>query len=144
YYSFYSLPSHPTPPNSGAYYFAMEVTHQLNEFVNVHLEAGRQLRLGVGSNLIDLWYVRPRLGLRIFEKLTVVPSMVYEQGTDTGNSVNLPNERYTLLGGGIGASCHLMEKMMLSLGYEYTVKNSDVPAFNYHRNRVILQAQYTF
>ena len=144
HYSFDSVPNAPTPPDASSYYFGLEMSAQLNDFVNLYIDAGRQLRLGVNSDLIDLWYVRPRVGLRLFEKVSLEPHMVFEQGTDSGNSVFVPNEQYTLLGGGISASCQLMEKVALSLGYDYAVKNSDVPERNYHQNRIQFQVRYTF
>jgi hypothetical protein len=147
-YTFYTF-SNPAqgasiPPDSGSYYFSLEMTDQLNEFTTIAIEAGRQLRLGVNSDLIDLWYVRPRVGLRLFEKVGLQPHFVYEQGTDSGNSVFVPNEQYTLLGGGISASYQLMQKVVLSLAYDYAVKSSDIPERNYHQNRIQVQVQYTF
>jgi hypothetical protein len=147
-YTFYTF-SNPSsgatiPPNQGSFYFDLDLSDRLNDFMNLSIDAGRQLRLGVSSDLIDLWYVRPQVGLRLFEKVGLSPHLVFEQGTDSGNSVNVPNEQYTLLGGGIGASCRLMEKVLLSLGYDYTVKNSDIPERNYHQNRIQIWVQYTF
>jgi len=147
-YTFYTF-SNPAqgitiPPDSGSYYFSLEMSHQLNEFTSLALEAGRQLRLGVNSDLIDLWYVRPSVGLRLFEKVALGLHFVYEQGTDSGNPVYVPNEQYTLLGGGISVSCQLMRKVVLSLAYDYAVKSSDIPERNYHQNRIRLQVQYTF
>jgi hypothetical protein len=144
YYTFYPVPNYPTPPDAGSYYFSLEMSHRLNDFVDFSIEAGRQLRLGVNSELIDLWYVRPRAGWKLFEKVTLGLHMIFEQGTDSGNEIFTPKEHYTLLGGGLWGVYQLMEKVVLRFGYDYVVKNSDISTRNYHQNRVQLQVQYTF
>src|SRR5262249_8526391 len=71
YYSFYPEPHRQKPPDSSSYYFGVQMTHGINEFLSAAIDAGRQLRLGVNSELIDLWYVRPRLECKLFEKISL-------------------------------------------------------------------------
>jgi hypothetical protein len=144
YYTFDPLPHHPTPPDSSSFYFSLEISHRLNDYVDLALDAGRQLRLGVNSELIDLWYVRPHAGFKLFEKAGLDMHVVFEQGTDTGNSLLVANERYTFLGGGLGTSYQLMEKVVLRLGYDYFVKTSDIAFRSYHQNRIQFTVQYAF
>jgi hypothetical protein len=143
-YTFYALPNQPTPPDSSSYYFSVRMTHQLNDFLGYSIDAGRQLSLGIHSDLLDLWYVRPVIGLKLFEKFSLRPHMVFEQGTDIGNSIFVPNEQYTLLGGGIGTSYQIMTKVVVNLDYDYSVKSSDIFSRNYHKNLITLRFQYTF
>ena len=144
YYTFDPVPLLPTPPDASSYFFSLELTERFNDFVDFAIEAGRQLRLGINSDLIDLWYVRPRAGIKLFEKAGLEPHFVFEQGTDTGNAIFVPNESYSLIGGGVATSYQLMEKVTLRLGYDYLVKSSDIPSRNYHQNRVLLEVRYNF
>jgi opacity protein-like surface antigen len=145
HYTFDPLPGQQEkPPDADNFYFSLLLSQQLNEFVNFSIDAGRQLSLGVNSDLINLWYVRPVANLRLLEKVSLRCSLVFEDGQDIGNSVLVQNETYTLLGWGVGASYQLTDKVMLNLAYDYSVKSSDIPVRNYHRNRVTLRLQYTF
>jgi hypothetical protein len=144
FYTFSPVPKLPTPADSGNYFFGVEIKQQLNDSVELSVDAGRQLLLGINSNLIDLWYVRPKAGIKLFEKAGLVTFFTFEQGIDSGNPVFAPNEQYTLLGGGLSTSYQLMEKVLLRLEYDYTVKTSDIPTRSYHQNRILLQVQYTF
>jgi hypothetical protein len=145
HYTFDPLPGQSTaPPETRGFYFTLLAAQKLNEFVDINIDAGRQLSLGVNSDLLDLWYVRPFINFRLLEKANLWCNFVFEDGQDIGNSVLVQNETYTLFGGGVGASYQLSEKVVASLGYNYAVKNSDIPVRNYHQSRVSLRLQYTF
>lgn len=144
YYTFEPIPRHPTPADSSSYFFSLDLTHRLNDFTSIAMESGRQLRLGVNSELIDLWYFHPRVSLKVFEKASLEPHLVFEQGTDSGNSLFVANERYTLFGGGLSTSYPLMERLTVSLSYDYVVKQSDIPARNYHENRIVVDLRFAF
>lgn len=144
YYSFDPVPLRPTPPDASSYFFALELTQRMNDFVDLSIDAGRELRLGINSDLIDLWYARPKAGIRLSEKFGLDLHMLFEQGADTGNPLFVPNERYTLIGGGLSTSLQLMEKVVLRFGYDYAVKSSDIALRSYHQNKVVLELQYTF
>ena len=144
YYTFDPVPVLPTPPDASSYFFSLELTQRLNDFIDLGIEGGRQLRLGINSDLIDLWYVRPRTSIKLFEKAGLEIHFSFEHGTDTGNPIFVANETYTLIGGGLGTSYQLMEKVALRLGYDYAVKSSDIALRSYHQDRVLLEIRYNF
>src|SRR5262249_50916851 len=61
-FSFEALPHQNPIPDTSSYYLDVNLNHRLNEFMTISLSAGRQTRLGVNSELIDLWYARPMIG----------------------------------------------------------------------------------
>jgi hypothetical protein len=143
-YSFQSETPGQALPNQDSYYLDLGLSHRLNEIVSYTINAGRQLRLGINSELIDLWYANAGIGLRLIDQVGLGPHFVFEQGTDSGSPILAANERYTLLGGGFGITYQLMEKMLTGVSYDYTTKDSNLPGRSYNQNRIQIQFQYTF
>jgi len=143
-FSFTSHTARPAAPDSNAYYLGFQIGHRVNEVISYSIDAGRQVRLGVNSELIDIWYARPRIDWHIFEKIGLETHMVFENGTDSGNPIQHANETYTLLGGGISANYLIMEKVLVGVSYDYYVKDSDLASRNYHQHKVEIRVQYTF
>jgi hypothetical protein len=144
WFSFDALPGHPPIPNTSGYYLSANLSHRLNDVISFSIAAGRQITLGINSELLDLWYARPIIDWHLFEKFHLDTHFVYENGIESGTTVLVANESYTLLGGGIGTGCQLTEKLLLGLVYDYSVKDSNLAQRNYHQNKVLLQLQYTF
>lgn len=143
-YTFQSVTAGQALPDENSYYLDLELSHRMNDVVSYTINAGRQLRLGINSELIDLWYARVGIGLRLIDQVGLGPHFVFEQGTDSGSPILQANEHYTLLGGGMGITYQLMEKLLAGLGYDYAVKDSSISERSYHQNRIQLQLQYTF
>lgn len=143
-FSFTSRTKRKAAPDSNTYYLGIQVGHRVNEVISYSIDAGRQVRLGVNSELIDIWYARPRIDWHLFEKIGLETHMTFETGTDAGNPILHANERYTLLGGGIGTTYLVMEKVLLGVAYNYLFKDSDLAARNYHQHKVEVRIQYTF
>src|SRR5262245_19797912 len=141
---FHSQPNQTSPPDTASYYLALKLALHLNEVVSLSVDAGRQARLGINSELLDLWYARPRADWRLFEKIGLDTRLTFERGSDKGSSVLSIDEDYTLLGGGLGAAYQILEKLLLRLDYDYIVKDSNLAERDYHQHRIYLQIQYTF
>jgi len=141
---FQSRPNQRPTPDATSYYVGLEGAHRVNEIVALSLDAGRQVRLGINSELLDLWYARPRIDWHIFENVHLDTHLTFESGSDKGNSVLGITEDYTLLGGGIVASYHIIEKLLLGLSYDYTVKDSNSALREYHQHKIQVRIQYTF
>jgi hypothetical protein len=143
-FSFQSRSNQQPAPDASGYYVDLKLAHRLNDVVAPSLDVGREIRLGINSELLDLWYARPRIDWRLFEQVHLDTRLTFESGTDKGSSALHINEEYTLLGGGIGAGYQILEKVSLRLDYDYSVKDSDVAARDYHMHRIQLGVQYTF
>jgi hypothetical protein len=143
-FSFTSRTKRKAAPDSNTYYLGFQISHRLNEVITYGIDTGRQVRLGVNSELIDIWYARPRIDWHIFEKIGLETQMAFENGTDAGNPILHANETYTLLGGDISANFLVMQKVLLGLAYNYTFKDSDLAIRNYHQHTVEIRIQYTF
>jgi hypothetical protein len=143
-FSFTSRTARPPAPDSNAYYLGFQIGHRVNEVISYSIDAGRQVRLGVNSELIDIWYARPRIDWHIFEKIGLETHLVFENGIDSGDPILHANENYTLLGGGISANYLIMEKVLVGLAYNYAFKDSDLAFRDYHQHKVEVRIQYTF
>lgn len=131
-------------PDVNSYYVSLGIAHRLNEIVCYNVDGGRQIRLGINSELISLWYAHAEIDWNLVEHLGLRTHLTFEQGTDSGSAIFLTPESYTLLGGGLGMQYPIMQKVLLALEYEYLVKDSNIPARNYHQHKVQLRLQYTF
>lgn len=143
-YTYDASSSGPPPPNENAYYAGLVVEHQLNETISYTVEAGREIQLGVYSDLLDLWYVRPRADLKIFRDVGTSAHGFYERGNETGKTVLVLNETFSRIGAGINVSYQLTSKLVLHAGYDYIIKNSNLSARTYHQNRVTIDLTCQF
>jgi hypothetical protein len=143
-YTFGSTGSNPQSPDENAYYAGLEVEHQLNEMISYTVEAGREIQLGVYSELLDLWYVRPHADLKIFRDVGTSARVFYEHGNETGKTVLNLNEKFSRIGAGISASYQLTPKLVLRAAYDYTIKNSNISVRTYHQNRITIDFSCQF
>jgi uncharacterized protein (PEP-CTERM system associated) len=56
----------------------------------------------------------------------------------------LVTEEYDRFGFNVGLPFQLTDKLSLSLGYRFTMRDSDQPGRDYENNRVNLNARYQF
>jgi hypothetical protein len=124
-----------------AWYADLTLQHQVNEAVSYNLSAGHELRLGINSDTIEAWYVRPSINWRIIKDVSLTTYASYENAQQPGGIVE---EDYDYFGAGFSVGYQLMEKMRASLNYRWTLRSSDVDARDYTQNRVGLQLAYRF
>jgi len=125
-----------------AWYLGVGVTHRVNENVSYNLNAGHELRLGTSSSdLVDAWYVRPYVNLRVIKDVNLTLGAPYEYGQYKGGG---PSDRYNWFGGSVGFSYRLMEKLTTSLSYRFTIRDSSGSGDNYTQNLVELTFSYQF
>ncbi len=63
-----------------AWYVDLTASHQLTDALGLSLSAGRQLRLGVESDSVDAWYVRPGLNWALARDWALAGAGFYEHG----------------------------------------------------------------
>ena len=124
-----------------AWYFGLGVAHRLNEKVSYTLNAGHELRLGIYSDLVDAWYVRPYVNLRVIKDVTLTLGAPYEHGQYKGGG---QNDKYDWFGGSVGLGYQLMEKLTTSLTYRFTIRDSSADDSSYTQNLVELRFSYQF
>jgi hypothetical protein len=128
-----------------AWYADLTIAHQPTEFVTYSISAGRELRLGIQTDAIESYYVRPSATWHLFKHVGFNTSLSYEHGSQTGGRLGgFLEDTYDHLSGGLGLSYSPMRKLRMSLNYRLTIRTSDVGFREYTQNMVGLHATYTF
>ena len=126
-----------------SWYFDLTLRHDVAEAVSYSISAGHQLRLGVQSDIIDEWYVRPMVTWRVFKNISLNTYLSYEHGNQGEENLrgNL-EETYDWFGGGVGANWPLLKRLTLGLNYRLTIRSSDLENRDYTQNLVGLLLTY--
>jgi hypothetical protein len=126
-----------------AWYADLTVTHQVSKAVGYGLSAGHEIRLGIESDVVEDYYVRPNITWTIIKDLGLTTSLSYEHGNQglgnvTGNIV----ETYNWFGGGLSVTYPLMKRLILGLTYRFTFRSSNLSSDDYTQNLVGLRLAY--
>jgi hypothetical protein len=141
YYSyFFSNQSQPdaTTDQSG-YYLSLEINHQLNGNVSYSLSGGREVNSGVYSALVETWNGNFDLTLHLVRGLTLTTGMRYENSTQRGTMVNMAYDRF---GANAGCLYSLARNLDGGLHYQFWMRQSGTPFYNYNQNRLELTFTY--
>jgi hypothetical protein len=126
-----------------SWYADLTVSHEASEAVSYSFSAGHEIRLGIESDVIEDWYIRPKITWTIVKDLGLNTSLFYEHGNQgAGNVSGNLTETYDHYGGGLVISYPLMKMLMVSLNYRLTLRSSDIPDRGYAQNLVGLRFTY--
>ena len=128
----------------GSWYAGLTVTHQLTEVVSYSLSAGHEVRLGVQSDAIEDWYVRPSVDWKIIKNLGLQTFLTYEHGNSgMGNIQGNLTEIYDQFAGGLSLNHPITDRLSLALNYRLTLRSSTSTANReYTQNLVSLVLTY--
>ena len=132
--------------NQNSWYASLSISHQPTEWLKYSLDAGRSVQLGVVSDLLESWYVRPTITFSVIKGLNIDTFGFYESGNQgvgsVGNVPGNPNGTYNWYGGGLRIQHDLTSRFTLGLTYQITLRSSEVPNTSYTQNLVALQLTY--
>lgn len=142
-YSFDQTSSVTPAEDMDAWYAGLMVSHAITDYVTYSLSAGRELRLGIQSDAIESWYLRPSATWSIFKDVGITTALFYEHGTQGGGKLpGFPGETYDWYGGNLGFSYAPTKRLRVSLDYRLTLRSSDGESRGYTQNLVGLRATY--
>src|SRR5262249_15774151 len=126
------------------WYLDLTLRHQATRAITYSLSVGHELRLGIQSDLIQDWYVRPNITWSIFKDVSITTSLFYENGSETGGGLPTApvEENYNWYGGTLSVGYSPRRNLNLSLTYRLTLRNSDVASQEYTQNLVGLTVAY--
>jgi hypothetical protein len=128
-----------------AWYADLTIAHRPTEFVSYSISAGRELRLGIQTDAIESYYVRPSATWHLFKHVGLNTSLSYEHGSQSGGRLGgFSEETYDHFSGGLGLSYSPIRNLRTSLSYRIIVRTSDVALRDYTKNLVSLMLAYTF
>ena len=128
-------------PDQTSYYGAVSVRHKPSELFSQTLRAGRDLQLGITSDVLELWAVRYQADVRITQYTSMTPRLFYEHGEELKTA---GAERFNRFGVGVTFTRQLSEHLRAGLGYNFTLKDSDLAGRSYKQNGVVLDVTYRF
>jgi hypothetical protein len=136
--------SHTIPAqNQDTWYADITLSHQATKTITYSLSAGHELKLGVESDLIEDWYVRPNLIWAAFKDVNLTLSLFYENGNEKGGALPTYGEtHYTWYGGSLGAGYTVNNNLNVSLTYRLTLRSSDLSSQEYTQNVVGILIAY--
>ena len=131
--------------NEDTWYADLELSHALTDALSYSLGAGHELRLGVQADVVEAWYLRPRVNWAFLKNWSLGASFSYENGK-LGNSdlLGVTAEHYEWSGLTFGLARSVTSKLSLEVHYRLTVRSSDFAAREYTQNAVGLGVSYQF
>jgi hypothetical protein len=131
--------------NHDTWYLDLTLSHQATKAITYSLSVGHELRLGIQSDLIQDWYVRPNLTWAFIKDVSLTTSLFYENGNQKGGGVpgTVVEDNYNWYGGSLTLGYSPTKKLNLSLSYRLTLRNSDAATQEYTQNLVGLTVGYT-
>jgi hypothetical protein len=127
-----------TTDQSG-YYLSLNMNHELNRNVTYSLSGGREVYSGVYSALVETWYGNLDFTLHLVRGLALTTGMRYENSTQPGTTVNTTYDRF---GARAGLLYSLARNLDGSLQYQYWIRQSVTPFYDYNQNRLELTLTY--
>jgi hypothetical protein len=121
-------------------YAELDVNHRLNEYVTYTLSAGRTINLAFYGGTVDEYYARLSASWKILRKMTLGTSLSYEYGTQLSGTP----ETWDRYGFSVNLGRTITTKLTASLGYQYYLRQSDLPGRSYDLNVVSLNFNYNF
>ena len=130
-----------------AYYFDVELSHRLTEFISHELSAKREVNLGLnrGNNYSEQLSVDYSIHWAATQNADVNFSVAYEQGTQPLTVDLVPlTENFDRVGVSCGSSYRFTENLAGSLNFSHWDRTSNLNGNNYTDNSVSLQMTYHF
>ena len=142
-YTVYSPQSSGTATPGGDFsgmYGQIDIRHRVNRYMEYFLSGGRNLSVAFYGGTIDRYSARWQANWQMVRKLTLATSFTYEHGS----YLSAGAETYDQYGPGISFSHPITAKLSSSLGYQYYLRDSNLPGRNYTVNVVSLNLNYAF
>jgi hypothetical protein len=131
----------PTARQFSGYYATVAITHRLNQFMQYGLSGGRNFSATLFGGPTDMYTANLSANWKIFPKVSLATSFLYNRGTQEGVSGGGKFEQY---GPEISLSRTLTQKLSSGLTYHFLARGSDLPGQDYTLNTVSLNFTYQF
>jgi len=135
-----------TTASQNSWYANLNITHEPADFLSYTFSVGREVQLGIQSDLLEDWYVRPTVTWKVMNGLDITTAFFFEHGTQgvgsDGSLAGGVNDTFDWYGGSLGIHHPLTSWLDLSLNYQLTFRTSNTPNDEYTQNLVGLQLTY--
>lgn len=135
--------------DQGSWYADLNINHALTRSLNYSIDAGRNMNLGVQSDLNEYWFVNGNVTWNFIRNFSFQPNIFFQHGQQGIGSTILiatptlvPTETYTWYGGGLSFNYTITKRFVASLSYTITQRNSSLSGRSYTQNLVGIQITY--
>lgn len=130
-----------TPDDVSVPYMALMATHQLTAAFRHNLSAVREVRVGVNTQYIETFIFDYEFNWQLTDLLGFSAGAYYEIGEEPSF---LTTEEYDRIGVTFNLPLQLTDNVMATLGYQFTIRDSNLIGRDYTNNRATVSASYTF
>ncbi len=130
--------------NDNSLYFSASIVHQLNQWLNYNITAGRSTDLSSYGQVQTRTYVQFNPTCTLFKQYTVSTPIAYQSGNEPGSSLSSSAPTYDQFIIGISVSRPITQKLSASLGYQYIQQSSQVATLAYSVDIISLNLSYQF
>jgi len=139
-----------------SFYFGLEMSQQLTDFLSHRLSVRRDVRQGVnqGSGYIEQLTTDYAISWALTQRISVGAHFTYEHGKQPydypiyifpfGQFIFETVENYDRYGGGPTISWQATDHISASVGYNYWLRQSNLPGLGYSQNSALLTVKYSF
>ena len=127
--------------NGSGIYAAFSLLHQVNQWVNYTLTAGRSTDAASFGQVQTYYYVRLDPGWNLFEKYTISTPLAWQHGASVVGAGNPDYDQYQA---GLTISRRLTKKLSGQIGYQYAQEVSARGGQNYADDIINLNFTYQF
>ncbi len=133
--------------NLNSWYGSILLSHQPRESLSYAIEAGHEVQLGIQSDLLEDWYIRPSITWKIIKGMNFTTAFFYEHGEQGVASIqNNLRENFDWYGGQLSLQQRLTKRFTVGAIYRLTLRTSSLPAGvnqgGYTQNLIGLQLTY--
>lgn len=126
----------------GSYYAYARIS-QDTRFFSHSLEAGRELQLGENANNMRTDYVRYAITSPIIAHVDLGADVGVNVAEESGGPSGF-DEKFTYYDAGLHAGWQFRKHWRAEVGYEFLLKESDLPLRDFHRNMVTMDVVWNF
>ena len=127
--------------NISSWYGNFGVTHKINDVLTQSFVAGKEYLPGVTSNFTQRVYANYGPTWQATSYLNVSANLWFENLNDSAATFSQDSNRY---GAGINLGWAASDHATVSFGYQYVLKNADVPNLGYTQNQATIAVRYQF
>jgi hypothetical protein len=127
------------------YYADLTVAHRINSALSHSLTAGREIQLGVTTELSEAYYVHYQAKWKVVQNVSTTFDFEYDHGNTSGSGAGVGAvEIYNRYGPGVGLVWQMTQKLAGKVTYSFLIKESDVSTLSYSQNRLLFDFTYAF
>lgn len=129
--------------SSGSWYADLTANYMVTKAISTGISAGHDVQLGVESDAIETWYIRPSASWGFTERGNLSLEVFYENGKQGfGDQSGGIREKYDYYGFNLGVNYRLTKKLVGNLFYRLTMRASDSSERDYTQNVVGVKVSY--